>query len=352
MLPFNKGASMAQITFNRGKFSATKDGVTITTRTTTRGLPKFSINQNLFKVFPHTREAVMQYILTNHKPQPITAGDTYRKHGRCWIPTSLAALDSGYCNLVLGGKMWGFVISGMLHAASYMAFGDKDITEHSHHKCHVTCCCRPDHIFNRDQSTHQKIHVAEREEIEPHQLHVKNSGYKKITNPMALLLRDLTSNFGFNHDLLAFALNCSESTIGHVTNRVSHQFINEEHEETYKRLSSDDRKRFQENPIHDKLILNGKKIGLKMAEVGTILRRNVDALYARKKRLKEFAKNDKLQKSIQSKHKTLLRKIETDILETYHTRRYGYVVELMKKYEVNRYVIDGIITRLKKKGLL
>ena len=337
-----------KIILNGETFSATKDDITITTTKTIRGLPKFSINQNLFKVFPHTREAIVSYILTNHKPQPITAGDTYRKHGLCWIPTSLAASNDGYCNLTLGGKMWGFTISGMLHAASFMAFSDEDITEQSHHVCHVTCCCRPEHIVDEDQSTHKKIHAVELESIEPHQLAKKESGYKKITNPMALLIRDLTSNYGFTHDLLAFVFNCSDSTIGHVTNRVSHEFVNKDHEEIYKQLSSDDRKRFQENPIHDKLILNGKRAGLKMAEVGTILRRNVPGLYARKKKLKAVAETD----TTHSRHRKLLEVIKADLLETFHKKKYGYYVEMANKYDVGPEVIHNMVYRLKAQDLL
>jgi hypothetical protein len=341
------------ITLQNGVFTAINGDVTITTEKIVRGLPCFKINQNLFKVFPFIRGEIQKYILSNHRQQPITIGDTYRKYGRCWIPTKITATDDGYCPFNIGREEWGFAISGQLHVAAFIAFGYDDIEDQTHHLCHVKCCCNPDHITDIDQSTHQKIHVAERETIDESQLYSRGDSKKKITNPMSLLIRHLVDTpYSFNHDLLAFVFNCSTSSIGNVVSRRTHEFDNPDHEKIFKRLSAPQRKKVKPNAIHDKLILNGKKAGLKMTEISKILNRRLPALYSRKKELKKIFNTKQIINSIPAKHREVLDSIREELLESYHTFKYGDQLKLARKYGVDAKVVRSMISRLKYKKQL
>ena len=344
---------MQPITFEDGTFTATDGNITITTKKMIRGLPCFKINQNLFKVFPFVRDAIQEYILSNHTQQPITTGDAYRKHGRCWIPTSLTAADNGYCHLTVGNKKWGFNADTQLHVASFVAFSDKDIEEQSHHVCLVKCCCNPDHITDLDQSTHQKIHVSEREIIDEAQLYSRGGSKKKITNPMALLIRHLVKPpYSFNHDLLAFVFNCSTETIGNVISKRSHELDNQDHDEIFTRLSAPERRRVKPNALHDKLILHGKRAGLKLTEISEILNRSAYALYERKKRLKKLFTEEQIEKSIPYEHRKVLDSIRDELIKTYHTFKYGDQLKVAEKYGVEAVVVRNMVSRLKYKGLI
>jgi len=344
---------MQPITFQDGIFTATNNNITITTKKLVKGLPCFKINQDLLKVFPFVRDAIQEYILSNHTQQPITIGNTYRKYGRCWIPTKLTAADGGYCYFTVGSKKWGFKADSQLHVASFVAFSDKDIKEQSHHLCHVTCCCNPDHIIDLDQSTHQKIHVAERETIDEAQLYSRRSSKKKITNPIALLIRYLVKPpYSLNNDLLAFVFNCSETTIGNVVSKRSHELDNPQHNRIFKLLSAQKRRRVKPNALHDKLILNGKRAGLKLTDISKILNRNIYSLYKRKKEMKQLFTEEQIKASIPSKHRKVLDSIRDELLEKHHTFKYGDQLKLAQKYGVETDVVRNMVSRLKHKGLI
>lgn len=341
------------ITLQDGIYSATRDNVTITTYRMANGLPQFPINTDLFKVFPHTRQAIIDYILSNHKQQPITVGDTYRKHGRCWMPNKITAQDSGYCPFTIGTEDWGFYISSQLHVASFTAFNNTDIIHESHHKCHVKCCCNPDHITDMVKSNHLKLHVAEKETIDESQLYHRGPGLHKITNPMALFIRYLAAPpYNFNHDLLAFVFNCSVNTISDVVNRRTHELDNEEHDRIFNKLTKPERRKVMTNPLHDKFILNGKHAGLKIKEIAAILNRSAAAIYIRRSKLKAKVDAGEIEEIIHEEDRRILDIIENKLLVSYHTFKYGDVVKLAKRYKVDVKVVRSIISKLKYRGLI
>ena len=106
------------------------------------------------------------------------------------------------------------------------------------------------------------------------------------------------------------------------------------------------------NALHDKLILHGKRAGLKLTEISEILNRSAYALYERKKRLKKLFTEEQIEKSIPYEHRKVLDSIRDELIKTYHTFKYGDQLKVAEKYGVEAVVVRNMVSRLKYKGLI
>lgn len=187
------------------------------------GLPHFPLSQELFVMFPHVREFIINDIITNTIPHGITTNKT-KAYGHCWFHTTLKTKANGYIMYVKGGaKFGGFRISDSMNKTIFLAFNTTDIPPgyECHHHCHVTSCCNPEHITIKIKSQHRQHHASLRRDFPIQALYGNNVGVQKLSSAAAMFMRDLKS-LGYSVDFLSYIWNCHPTTVDQILRGESH----------------------------------------------------------------------------------------------------------------------------------